>query len=80
MHKHVDSLRKDQQRRLKEWQDEVNQLEAVKVTVENDYDLEGPPRYLKYINKYYPSEVSLCWLLALGRDLFPLFRTAHTNF
>ena len=58
MHRHVDSLRKDQQSRLKEWQDEVNQLDTVKIKVENDYDLEGPPRYLKYIHKYYPSEVS----------------------
>ena len=36
MFKHVDSLRKDQLRRLKEWQDEVNQLDqkAIKITVE----------------------------------------------
>ena len=43
MFKHVDSLRKDQLRRLKEWQDEVNQLDqkAIKITVENEHDLEG---------------------------------------
>jgi len=61
MFKHVDSLRKDQLRRLKEWQDEVNQLDqkAIKITVENEHDLEGPPRYLNYINKYYPSNPSI---------------------
>ena len=59
MHRHVDSLRKDQQSRLKEWEREVNQLDTVKIKVENDFDLEGPPRYLKYIHKYYPSEVRL---------------------
>ena len=54
MFKHVDSLRKDQLRRLKEWQDEVNQLDqkAIKITVENEHDLEGS--YITRSPTFYP--------------------------
>ncbi len=44
--------------RLKEWEKEINSIanEPVKLIVENNEDLEGPPRQMKYINEYLPSE------------------------
>ena len=40
--------------RLKEWEKEINAISAdsAKLKVENDFDLEGPPRHMTYINQY----------------------------
>lgn len=58
MLKHVKNLTTDQQVRLKDWEREVNSLdsEVAKISVENSVDLEGPPRYMTYINEYKTTE------------------------
>ena len=58
MLRHVRRLKEDLQKRLKEWEQEVNALssENAKIFVENEHDLEGPPRYMTYINQYKPSD------------------------
>lgn len=57
MLRHVREKRKEQLARLKEWEKEINQIngDAAKLLVENEIDLEGPPRQMTYINKYKPS-------------------------
>ncbi len=49
--------RKSQQERLREWEREINSAEEPqpRVSVENECDLEGPPRHMKYITRYRPS-------------------------
>ena len=44
--------------RIKEWENEINLIdkESTKIIVENEVDLEGPPRQMKYINSYMPSD------------------------
>ena len=56
MLKHLEDSRVDQLRRLKDWEREINQLEKVKITVENNVDLEGPPRHMQYVTDNVPSE------------------------
>ena len=58
MLKHVREKRKEQLARLKEWEKEINVIDkgSAKLVVENDVDLEGPPRQMKYINAYKPSQ------------------------
>ncbi len=48
---------KSQQERLREWEREINSAEhpQPRVSVENECDLEGPPRHMKYITRYRPS-------------------------
>ncbi len=45
--------------RLKDWEAEINadSVESALLKVENDVDLEGPPRHMTYINAY---KVELC--------------------
>ena len=40
--------------RLKDWEVEINadSADSALLKVENDFDLEGPPRHMTYINKY----------------------------
>ena len=44
--------------RLKEWEKEINEIDidSTKLLVENEVDLEGPPRQMTYINAYKPSD------------------------
>ena len=57
---HTKEKRAEQLRHLKEWETEVNTLDMsssgkvqnAKIIVENDYDLEGPPRHMTYMNSY----------------------------
>lgn len=64
MLRHVKEKRAEQEKSLKEWEAEVNTLDRssvgnaqnAKITVQNDYDLEGPPRHMTYMNSYKPSE------------------------
>lgn len=58
MLKHVLGKRKEQQQRLKEWEKEINAIsgDVAKITVENEADLEGPPRQLNFIRESKPSE------------------------
>ena len=55
---HVREKRKEQLARLKDWEKEINVIDkgSAKLVVENDVDLEGPPRQMKYINAYKPSQ------------------------
>jgi len=43
---------------LKEWEKEINEIDidSTKLLVENEVDLEGPPRQMTYINAYKPSD------------------------
>ena len=60
MLRHTTEKRAEQLRHLKEWEMEVNTLDRssvgntknAKITVENYYDLEGPPRHMTYMNSY----------------------------
>ncbi|CAG2057271.1 unnamed protein product [Timema podura] len=47
-------LRVSQKQRLKEWETEMNYIssDSAKIYVENEADLEGPPRNFTYINHY----------------------------
>ena len=40
--------------RLKDWEVEINadSTDPALLKVENEFDLEGPPRHMTYINKY----------------------------
>lgn len=62
MLRHCKERRREQLRRLKEWETEVNSLssENAKIAVENDHDLEGPPRHMTYINSYKVSLSTKC--------------------
>ena len=51
MMRHAREAREEQQKRLKDWQKEINAIESPMIKVENDYDLEGPPRHMTYVNK-----------------------------
>ena len=58
MLRHVKEKRAEQHRSIKEWEAEINTLDRssagnaqnAKITVENNYDLEGPPRHMTYMN------------------------------
>ncbi|CAB4063825.1 SUV39H [Lepeophtheirus salmonis] len=56
MLKHIRDTRQSQKTRIKEWEDEINKMERVKITVENETDLEGPPRHMTYITGYLPAQ------------------------
>ena len=57
MLKHVLSKRKEQQNRLKEWAREINDIcKETKISVENEADLEGPPRQMSFISQSKPAE------------------------
>jgi len=53
--RHLREARSSQLARLREWETEINKLEELKITVENDADLEGPPRHMRYITENKPS-------------------------
>ena len=57
MLKHVLAKKKEQQKRLKEWEVEINEIcnETAKITVENEVDFEGPPRQMTFISEYKPA-------------------------
>ena len=53
--KFLAEARKAQQLRIKEWEREINGIDGkfnAKLTVENEADLEGPPRHMNYITAY----------------------------
>lgn len=60
MLRHVKEKRAEQIKNLKEWEEEINAIDRLsrgnaknaKITLENEYDLEGPPRHMNYINVY----------------------------
>ena len=64
--RHVTQKRAEQQRNLSAWVDEVNTLDCssagnlqnARIEIINDVDLEGPPRYMTYINSYKVSKLS----------------------
>jgi hypothetical protein len=66
MLRHVKEKRAEQEKSLKEWEAEVNTLDRssvgnaqnAKITVQNDYDLEGPPRHMTYMNSYKVIHIS----------------------
>ena len=57
MLKHVMAKKKEQQKRLKEWEREINEIcvSTAKITVENQVDFEGPPRQMTFISEYKPA-------------------------
>ena len=57
MLKHVLAKKKEQQKRLKEWEREINEIcvSTAKITVENQVDFEGPPRQMTFISEYKPA-------------------------
>lgn len=50
--------RENQIVKLKQWENEINEtaIESALLFVENNYDLEGPPKGFIYVNDYIPSE------------------------
>ena len=66
MMKHVRQKRAEQLQSLNEWADEVNRLDCssagdnqnAKIEIINDVDLDGPPRYMTYINSYKVTNLS----------------------
>eukprot|EP00095_Tigriopus_kingsejongensis_P010838 maker-scaffold332_size203095-snap-gene-1.20 protein:Tk10838 transcript:maker-scaffold332_size203095-snap-gene-1.20-mRNA-1 annotation:"h3k9 methyltransferase" len=56
MLRHLKDKRQDQLERLQEWNEEINRIDGKPLKVENDYDLEGPPRHMSYITEYMPAE------------------------
>lgn len=52
MLRHAKDARDDQVKRLQDWEREINAKETAKVVVENEYDLEGPPRHMNYVTMY----------------------------
>ncbi len=52
MIRYLKETRKNQLERLREWEREINQIEDQPIVVENNADLEGPPRHMKYITEY----------------------------
>ncbi len=50
--RYLREARKSQLQRLREWEGEINEIEGHPIVVENRFDLEGPPRHMKYITKY----------------------------
>lgn len=64
MLRHVKEKRAEQIKNLKEWEEEINAIDRLsrgnaknaKITLENEYDLEGPPRHMNYINVYKPCQ------------------------
>jgi len=58
MLKHVFAKQSEQQKRLKEWEKEINDIsvDSAKLFVENKADLEGPPRQMNFISKSRPAE------------------------
>lgn len=54
----VDRARDKQRIDIKSWENEINSVDknSAKIMVENEVDLEGAPRKMKYINQYVPSE------------------------
>ena len=61
--KFLSEARKAQQARIKEWEREINQVDGTfnaRLTVENEADLEGPPRHMNYITAYKVKKVKQC--------------------
>ena len=50
----VRDAREKQLREIRSWEHEINSGDknATRIAVENDVDLEGPPRRMTYINQY----------------------------
>ena len=55
MMKHVNDYRRKQLERLEQYEKEINKLENPRVSVENNADLEGPPRHMTYVTVSKPS-------------------------
>lgn len=54
----VRDARERQVRDIRLWENEINNVDknSAKIVVENEFDLEGAPRKMKYINQYVASE------------------------
>ena len=78
--KHVRQKRAEQLQSLNEWADEVNRLDCssagdnqnAKIEIINDVDLDGPPRYMTYINSYKVTNLSKMKHLASKKPLIKL--------
>jgi len=54
----VRDARENQLRDIRSWENEINKVDknSAKIVVENEVDLDGAPRKMKYINQYVASE------------------------
>ena len=52
--RYLQEARKSQLQRLTDWEKEINLVDyqGPAIKVENEVDLEGPPRHMKYITEY----------------------------